>query len=510
MLASPLFYLAGAATDRLLPRNGRSTRWATAAAFLSSLAAALLAFISPYMLSLAPVPISLLSPSPVSLALLVLINFIGLLISEYSRQYLRGEPNAAGYRCWLQLTLASVCVVILSNHMLVLVLGWVVISTSLHQLLMFYPHRPRAALAAHKKFLFARLAELSLLVAVLLLYNQHGSWYISEIMAAYPVSSLTLQEQLAALLLAQTALIKCAQLPVHGWLMQVVEAPTPVSALLHAGIINLGGYLMILFAPLLVQATAAQWFLLVVAGVTTLLASLVMMTRVSIKVRLAWSTCAQMGLMLVECALGLFELALLHLLAHSCYKAYSFLDAGSAVEQDLVRRMAPPSAPGIFSWLATAALSSALILTAVQLSGLGGPLSPWLLLALALTLLLAERRSRIESGGLLHVCGVAVVLVTCYSLQKAGMGFLAQPAEASAGWPADAWISALIILLFAGYWLLRYRAGTALGRKLWIQMFAGFYLDEWVTRTTLKLWPIELPDRTRAKRLPLTTKEVKS
>ena len=86
-------------------------------------------------------------------------------------------------------------------------------------------------------------------------------------------------------MLALAALIKCAQLPLHGWLIQVVEAPTPVSAALHGGVINLGGYLLLLFYPLLSASTPAQALILIVAGVSSVLAALVMMTRISIKVK---------------------------------------------------------------------------------------------------------------------------------------------------------------------------------------------------------------------------------
>ena len=134
---------------------------------------------------------------------------------------------------------------VLTDHLLVLLAAWVVISLALHHLLLFYPNRLRALVAAHKKFLFARFAEILLLAAVVLLHAHHGSWRISEIVAAYPVPALSPAEYAAAVLLAAAALIKCAQLPLHGWLIQVVEAPTPVSALLHAGIVNLGGYLLI-------------------------------------------------------------------------------------------------------------------------------------------------------------------------------------------------------------------------------------------------------------------------
>ncbi|WP_264836966.1 proton-conducting transporter transmembrane domain-containing protein, partial [Klebsiella oxytoca] len=124
-----------------------------------------------------------------------------------------------------------------------------------------------------------------------------------------------------------------AVLPVHGWLIQVMEAPTPVSALLHAGVVNLGGFVLIRFAPLLEQAGIARALLLVFGLGTAVLAGMVMLTRISIKVRLAWSTVAQMGFMLLECGLGLYTLAALHLVGHSLYKAHVFLSASTVVRQ---------------------------------------------------------------------------------------------------------------------------------------------------------------------------------
>lgn len=264
-----------------------------------------------------------ISQSTLSLVMMGLVVFMSTILIAFSRNYMAGEPRIDTYWRWLLNVLAAVSVVLISNHLLLLWLGWVSISLALHKLLTFYPERPRAALAAHKKFLLARTAETLLFTAIILLYQQHGTLFISELISHFNAVAtsdslqLTTADHIAAVLIALTALIKCAQLPVHGWLIQVVEAPTPVSALLHAGVINLGGFLLILFAPLFIQSTVAQWLVLIVAGLTTVIAALIMATRISMKVRLAWSTSAQMGLMLVECALGLFELALLHLLTHS-------------------------------------------------------------------------------------------------------------------------------------------------------------------------------------------------
>lgn len=449
-----------------------------------------------------------LSDQPLRLTLLLLLSVMALVVVKFSRRYLAADPGFGRYLRWLLLTLAAVALVFISNHLLLFALGWIAISLALHQLLMFYPERPRAALAAHKKFLLARLAETSLLVAFYLLWQQHGTANIDAIISAYQEpAALSLNEQIAAVLIALTALIKCAQLPVHGWLIQVVEAPTPVSALLHAGVINLGGFLLILFAPLFLQVAAARWLVLVVAGLTTVLAALIMTTRISIKVRLAWSTSAQMGLMLIECALGMVELALLHLLAHSAYKAWAFLSSGSAVQQHVQQSLliAPPAAARrwLLALLPAAGLVAAAWWLSVQLSaqlhtGIQ-PVSGWLLLTLALAVLLAQR----APGGWSLL--LATGLVLAYSLLKILLQPLTGnlPAELRPGLfsAADLWVSALLLLLFTVWWLLRYRAHWPLVQRLSLALFAGLYLDEWFTRITLRLWPASLPVRANPKQL---------
>lgn len=442
---------------------------------------------------------------PLRLTLLALLSVMALVVVRFSRRYLASDPGMGRYLRWLLLTLAAVALVFISNHLLLFAAGWIAISLSLHQLLMFFPERPRAVLAAHKKFLLARLAETALLVAFGLLWAHHGTFTISDIVAAYqtPVA-LSWQEQTAAVLIAVTALIKCAQLPVHGWLIQVVEAPTPVSALLHAGVINLGGFLLILFAPLFLQVPAAQWLVLVVAGLTTVLAALIMTTRISIKVRLAWSTSAQMGLMLLECALGLVELALLHLLAHSAYKAHAFLTTGSEVQQHIRRSMVVLYEPSSRDW--GLALVPALLLT--TLAAWGGhylhtywqPVSVWLLLALALTALIAMRGVAVGwFSSLLLAAAMIVAYLGLKTLLLAVTGALNPallPGTLSA---ADIWALLLFALLFPLWWALRWRSHWRWVQHLSVALFAGLYLDEWFTRTTLRLWPARLPRRANPK-----------
>lgn len=499
LIATPLCYLFGALASHKARNPSPNLNFGFA---LAALGAALSTVLLSQLMGHSN-PVSWISASPLRLCLLVLISFLGLIIVRYSAHYLAGEPGEKAYYRNLNLTLFAVSSAVISNHLLLLLAAWVTISLGLHRLLMFYPNRPRAALAAHKKFLFARLAEALLALAALCLYLEHGTWNISEILSAYPMQEATVYTHLAAMGLALTALIKCAQLPVHGWLIQVVEAPTPVSALLHAGIINLGGFLLLLFAPVISQSAIALWTLLIVAGLTTLLAGLIMMTRVSIKVRLAWSTCAQMGLMLVECALGLHELALLHLLAHSCYKAYAFLSSGAAVEKNVYAVLAPPASSSIKTWLVALTIAAGVVTPLALVVDTNNLLSPWLLLIVALTVVIAERSSQLHSGRLLLTAGIAISIAVLYYAQKTLIGFtVIHQNTASPSLAADVWVCSLIVLLAAGYLLLRNNTASPVRRRLWHVLYAGLYLDEWSTRITLKVWPTRLPVRPNPKSSP--------
>ncbi|MEH6354982.1 MAG: NADH-quinone oxidoreductase subunit L [Marinobacter sp.] len=273
-----------------------------------------------------------LFPSGLSLWMSMLVGFIGWVIIRYADDYLRGDPGRARFFPWFLITLASVLVLVLTNHLLILVGAWVGVSLSFHHLLTLYPERGAANAAALQKFIISRVGDVCVFSAVLLLHHQYGTFYLPEMMAsAGGGADQSLALQSASVLLAIAALMKCAQLPVHGWLLRVMEAPTPVSALLHAGIINLGGFLWLRLYPVLDGFTPGHGILLVVGGVTAVVAALVMMTQSSVKHSLAWSTSAQMGFMLFEIGLGAYTLAFLHLVAHSLYKAHSFLASSRTV-----------------------------------------------------------------------------------------------------------------------------------------------------------------------------------
>ncbi|WP_113906789.1 NADH-quinone oxidoreductase subunit L [Aliidiomarina celeris] len=455
---------------------------------------------------------SLLAVTPLRLLLLAMIFLVAWAVVTYSKQALAEEPRKPVYWRWLYATLGAVTLVILSDHLLLLWGAWVAISLSLHKLLTFYPERPRAKLAAHKKFIVARVAELSLLFALVLLGTHFQTFYLSEVLLAWQAEPLLAPSvQTAAVLIALTALLKSAQLPVHGWLIQVVEAPTPVSALLHAGVVNLGGFLLLITAPITLAVPAAQWLVLVVAGLTAVLSALIMITRVSIKVKLAWSTSAQMGMMLVEIALGLYELALVHLIAHSIYKAYAFLSAGSAVNQTLLRRLSPAATVPWQHWLVAFVLATGLVLTATwayanvanQLFAAAPMvlLSVLLLLIGAITMLVAQRHGTLIQGELKHYGLTALVLVGAYfGLKLIAHLFIppSMPVHTVFLSGADLWISALVVALITTSLLLHMFPNTKFAKKLSMMLFAGLYLDEWSTRLTLVIWPIHTQPRASA------------
>lgn len=283
---------------------------------------------------------------PVSLTMLLLVSFIGWVVLRYAGTFLDGEARQGPFTGWMTATLAAVLLLVQSGTLLQLALSWVSVSLLLHQLLLFYPERIAARRAARKKFIVSRAGDVALIGALALLAFSFGTGDIAAILAAARDGQglpLTIS---AAALLAVAALLKSAQFPTHGWLTEVMETPTPVSALLHAGVVNAGGFLLIRFADVMLQAPVVLAVLVMVGGFTAVFGSVVMLTQPAVKTSLAWSTVAQMGFMILQCGLALFPIALLHIVAHSLYKAHAFLSSGSAVETVAsIRRPGPVAIP---------------------------------------------------------------------------------------------------------------------------------------------------------------------
>ena len=280
----------------------------------------------------------------VSVIMLLLVSFIGWIVMRFSATYMDGEARQGAFIGWMSTALAAVLLLVMSGNLIQLLIAWVGTSLALHQLLLFYPDRTTALRAARKKAVTARVSELALFFAVLMLARSYGTTDIATILANVQPDVLTI---VAGLLIALAAVLASAQFPAHGWLTEVMEAPTPVSALLHAGVINAGGFLLIRFADVMLAAPGVMAVLVMLGGFTALFGGLVMLTQPAVKTSLAWSTIAQMGFMVLQCGLALFPLALLHIVAHSLYKAHAFLSAGEAVNNvAAIRRPGPVAVPG--------------------------------------------------------------------------------------------------------------------------------------------------------------------
>ena len=445
-----------------------------------------------------------------AICLLLLVCALGAVVVRYSLTYLRGVPDLDRYLRAMLLTLSSVTMLVIADSVLVLALAWTGTSLALHQLLTFYPHRTAALMAAHKKFLLSRLADACVAACVALIYLEVGSFDL-DVIARWTSARAELPTSMhvAAVFFAVAVVLRSAQLPFHGWLMQVMEAPTPVSALLHAGVVNIGGFVLITLAPLFDRAESARLLLLCVGLFSTVVAALVMTTRVSVKVALAWSTCAQMGFLLVQCGLGLWPLALLHIVAHSLYKAHAFLRAGSAVDDWKVRHMAPPARQPSALRSAAAlvlgvgiALAGFALLRAAWRQPLMMDASSWLSIALvgagvsslfAAPVALGARRV----GALAARAGAVLLLY-------AGAHALAdQVMPASSVAPSTAAWSLVglgFVTLFVLKTSLQVRPAGRFARAIHPWLFAGLYLDETFTRLAFRLWPprLDAPSRSRA------------
>jgi len=335
-----------------------------------------------------------LSVDPVSITVGLLVAFVGWVVARYGRTYLVGATGAPKFHADLLVTLAAVLTLTMAASLPVVILAFLAIGIGLRRLLLFFPDRPAARRAATKFTLVWTAGDIALVLATLLLVLAYGSSDIAQL-GVLADSDLSFLGHLAVAFVILAAALKTAAFPLHGWLTEVMEAPTPVSAFLHAGIINSGGLLLIKLSALVSHSPGAMAALVMLGGFTALFGATVMLTQSAVKTALAWSTVAQMGFMLMQCGLGLWPLALLHILAHSLYKAYAFLSSGSAVAAvESVRRPGPVAIPG------PGAVGRAFLLA----------IALYIVAALAFELLLGPKSAQSLALGAILVFGVAYLV----------------------------------------------------------------------------------------------------
>jgi NAD(P)H-quinone oxidoreductase subunit 5 len=446
------------------------------------------------------------SPSVVALSLRLdlvtavmglLVASLGAVIVRFSRGYLAGDPRQARFLSWMCLTLSSVLMLIIAGNLQLILAAWVATSLSLHRLLLFYPDRPGAVFAARKKFVASRLGDLCLLVAVIIVFRHYGTGELESLFQAAARGD-TQPLPRVGLLLAACAALKSAQFPFHSWLPDTMETPTPVSAFMHAGIINAGGFLVIRLSPLFAHAPSAMALLALLGSLTAAFGAVVMLAQPSVKRALAYSTIAQMGFMLLQCGLGAFGLALLHLVAHSLYKAYAFLHAGSTIgsrSKAAIRLQVPALALGVLVSGLMVALSTTLltVLFPEKPPGAG-------LFSVVLTLSIAYGLARLWSAG--GGWGSAL-RGTAVAIGIAGVSFGLHGAATRLMFPFPAVTSPLALRVFVGavfvglflFQALLWRSGHyPLGRVLYVHALNGFYVGTWANRLLGRLWPRHTTD----------------
>ncbi len=318
--------------------------------------------------------LDLLRLDAISATMTLLVTFVGWVVVRYSRFYLDGEAREGTFFGWMLAALAAVLILVQAGSMIVLIAAFVAIGLVMRQLLLFYPERPAAQRAAAKFTLVWGAGDALLILSALLLASAFDTFNLAALNEA-AAGELPLAARIAVALLVLATALKTAAFPLHGWLTEVMEAPTPVSALLHAGVINAGGVLLLVTSGLVGASPGAMAALVMLGGFTALFGSAVMLTQSAVKTALAWSTVAQMGFMLLQCGLGLWPLALLHIVAHSLYKAHAFLASGGAVQAVMqVRQPGAIAVPNIRAVGRSFAL--AMVLYAIVALGFGWMFGP--------------------------------------------------------------------------------------------------------------------------------------
>jgi NADH-quinone oxidoreductase subunit L len=274
---------------------------------------------------------------PLSTLLATIILGISLIVHLYSVRYMAEEAAYGQFFVLLDLMTAALLFMVIAGDLITLVISWYLVGVFLYFLLGQDTRSQTAYRFAFWTLITYRIGDLPLILAAALLYNAYDTWSLSiiftEIMAkpdAHQVLGLPLTE-VVAVLIGLAAFARSAQFLLHTWLPYTMDGPTPVSALMHAGIVNAGGFLINRFAPVFVHSGDVLNWIFIVGLITAVFGSLLMLTQNDIKKALGYSTMGQMGFMIMECGIGAFSLAIYHMFAHGVFKGTMFLSAGGVI-----------------------------------------------------------------------------------------------------------------------------------------------------------------------------------
>ena len=277
-----------------------------------------------------------------SLALALLTAFVGSIVLSFSRRHMKADPRLATYALRIGLLISSVLVFVSAHDLLSFAVAWVASGWLLSALIGHVPGWVEAEAAEKRARMAFLIGDTSLVAALAALALWGRTLDMSTAIAAAADMPVIWIAAVAALLLI-AAIARSAVPPFHKWLMGSMTAPTPVSALMHAGLVNAGGFLLIRFAPVLEASPTVQLAAILIGAAGALFGTGVMLVRPDVKRALGGSTVAQMSFMIMTCGLGAYAAALWHLIAHGLFKAWLFLGAGSNVGRAQPKTLAPMS-----------------------------------------------------------------------------------------------------------------------------------------------------------------------
>ena len=274
-----------------------------------------------------------------SIIMICLVTFIGLVVSLFSRKYMKGDSLYHNFFWNIFVLLTSVILIAIADNLILFLGAWCCCNWILTKLIVHKSSWKAAKASGKIAFQNFIVGSFFIIGAFILLYKATGSLSIQHIVNNPDDSWYTLS---ALLLLLMGSMTQCAIWPFHRWLISSLNSPTPVSAIMHAGIVNGGGFLLIRFAPLYFRSPKILSIIFIVGLTSALLGSLWKLMQHDIKRMLACSTMGQMGFMLAQCGLGLFAPALAHLCWHGMFKSYLFLASGGAAQEKRLDLDYPP------------------------------------------------------------------------------------------------------------------------------------------------------------------------
>ena len=421
--------------------------------------------------------------------LAIMVSLIALAVLRFGRRYLDGDPTLPTFCALASALVSAVLTMLVAENLILLVVGWVATGALLRRLLLLRADRPGAREAAVAQRRAAIVGDSSLALAAIYALLATGSSSFETVFATAATDAGFAIPM--AILLALAAMAMSAQLPFHTWLPDSMETPTPVSALLHAGVVNAGGVLLIRMSPLMMEAPVVLAGLAFVGALSASVAAVVMLAQTDIKRKLAYSTLAQMGFMLMQCGLGAFGAAALHLVGHSFYKAYAFLSSGSHAgpKPSPIDTDGRPVAPAGFATVLASVFGGVALVFAtgwilgVELEAKAGAPVLVSVLAIGIGQMLASAQN-VGGSRVRRIAESALLGAVVAGLYFAGVGFLdariGAPTERLAGSPiatAAAWGVAVFFL--AGFVLqaaLPRYADHPMLRQLYVHARSGFYL----------------------------------